>query len=306
MGHPVRHPAPSPHLAAFLFLFASLALSAWAGAESFDGDRAMDLLRAQCDFGPRPPGSRAHERCLKWITETCRALDLATTHQSFRAYIPLIRKTVRLTNVIAVHQPKNPRKVMLSAHWDTRPVADHDPDPAARRRPILGANDGASGVAVLLELARVFRESPPRVGVVFVFFDGEDSGDRRGGFCLGSQYLADHLRPEWDFIKGVNLDMIGDRDLSLPVEIYSWEKARPLALELWSEGLRRYPKIFRLEPEYKIFDDHVPFLKAGKPYVDVIDFDYDYWHTLDDTEDKCSAESLERVGRVVASFVLSQ
>jgi len=220
----------------------------------------------------------------------------------------LMKRTVRLNNVIAVHQPDNPRKLMLSAHWDTRPVADRESDPGRRRLPILGANDGASGVAVLLELARVFRQHPPRVGVVFVFFDGEDAGDSGSsqGFCLGSQYLAAHLQPQWQFEQGINLDMVGDRDLLIPIEGDSWAKARALALAIWEPGARLYPQTFQARRGVQVFDDHVAFLDRGKPYVNVIDFDYPYWHTLEDTEDKCSADSLERVGRVVARFVLSR
>jgi hypothetical protein len=281
--------------------------AAAAGPESaFDGRRALELLRAQCRLGPRPPATDAHTRCLDWITTMCRRLDLATTHQSFSAYVPLMRKTVRLTNVIAVCQPSNPHKIMLSAHWDTRPIADRESSPARRNMPILGANDGASGVAVLLELARVFREHPPNVGLVFAFFDGEDLGEPAGGgYCLGSQYLADHLEPAWRIEKGINLDMVGARDLTLPIEGRSWEKAQSLALAIWEPAAQLYPETFRSERGTKVFDDHVPFLSRNIPYVDIIGINYAFWHTLEDTEDKCSASSLERVGRVIARFVLS-
>jgi len=234
----------------------------------------------------------------------CRHLDLQTTHQSFIAYIPLLGKPVRLKNVIAIHQPTNRRKVMLSTHWDTRPVADWERDPLRRRRPILGANDGASGVAVLLELARVFHDQPPTVGAIFVFFDGEDSGERgNDGYCLGSRYMAEHLSPAWEFEKGINLDMVGDRDLSIPIEGHSWDKARTLAISFWKVASLLYPQTFPNEPSEPVFDDHVPFLDLHKPFINLIDFDYRYWHTLEDTEDKCSSQSLERVGRAVARFV---
>jgi len=272
----------------------------------FDGDRAFAHLRAQCRFGPRAPDSEGHSLCFDWITSVCRQLNLETTHQAFLAYIPLIQKTVRLKNIVAIQQPKNPRRVMLSAHWDTRPVADWESSPA-RRQPILGANDGASGVAVLLELARVLQSQPLDVGVIYVFFDGEDSGQGSNeSYCLGSQYLADHLPWAWEFEKGINLDMVGDRDLSIPIEGYSWEKARTLAISFSEVAVKLFPRVFRNEPGERIFDDHVPFLNRGKPYIDLIDFDYPHWHTLADTEDKCSARSLEQVGRAVARFVLSQ
>jgi hypothetical protein len=306
------HAARSAFLAALLVHFAmppatfgAPARASAAGAQ-FDGDRAFELLRAQCRFGPRPPDSEGHARCLDWITSTCRQLDLITSQQAFLAYIPLINKTVRLKNVIAIHQPQNPRRIMLSAHWDTRPVADWEGDPNRRRQPILGANDGASGVAVLLELARVFRQRPPAVGVTFVFFDGEDSGSSGNeSYCLGSQYFADHMAPSWRFEKGINLDMVGDRNLDIPIEGHSWEKARTLAIAFWDQAVQ-VSRAFRNERGEPIFDDHVPFLNRGIPYIDIIDFDYPPWHTLGDTEDKCSARSLEQVGRAVARFVLSQ
>jgi glutaminyl-peptide cyclotransferase len=261
----------------------------------FSGAKAMELLRAQCRLGPRPPGSDAHEQCLDWITKQCRALDLQTSHQAFRTNIPLIGKTVRLTNVLAVQQPAKARRILLSAHCD----------PSRAGSPIIGANDGASGVAVLLELARVLRQNPPAVGVVFGFYDGEDCGDpiRGGGYCLGSQYLAGHMQAGWEFERGINIDMVGDRDLALPYERYSWEKARPLVLDVWKIGSALYPATFLNRPGPAVIDDHSAFLDRGKAYIDIIDFDYPYWHTLQDTEDKCSPESLERVGRVLARFV---
>lgn len=304
-----RSPVTGSHraltAAACLFLIGA---SLWAapedGGADFDGKQAFKFLRAQCDLGPRPPGSRAHRLCRDWITKTCREFDLETTHQPFRAYIPLIKRSSRLTNVIALHQPDNPRKIMLSAHWDTRPIADRDPDGTRRSRPIVGANDGASGVAVLLELARVFQKQPPKVGVVFTFFDGEDSGTAGdNGFCLGSKFLAAHLRPQWDFEKGVNLDMVGDRDLSIPIEINSWEKARNLALELWNLAMPMYPETFKKDRIHRVDDDHKPFLDRGKPYVNVIDFDYPYWHTEGDVPEHCSALSLAKVGWVLLEWL---
>jgi len=276
-------------------------------AAEFSGERAFEHLRKQCQFGPRPPGSEAHAQCLDYLEKTCRDLGLKVTRQTFDAYMPMFGKTMRLTNLIAVTQPDNPRRIMLSAHWDTRPVADQETDPARASMPILGANDGASGVAVLLELARVFRDTPPPVGLVFAFFDGEDAGGLRGGeFCVGSAYLARHLAPEWKFEKGINLDMVGDADLSLPIESHSWQKARPLVIDVWRIGYTLYPSTFISAPGRPIFDDHYAFLERGIPYIDIIDFEYPHWHTLEDTEDKCSPESLEKVGRVVARFVQSQ
>lgn len=286
------------------FVSLVLAVSVAGAQDDFSGDRAFKYLQTQCRFGPRDPGSEGHRKCLQWITDTCRELDLATTQQPFRARLRLTRKTERLTNVLAVLHSENPRRIMLSAHWDTRPRADRETDPAMRHMPILGANDGASGVAVLMELARSFKKNPPKVGVVFAFLDGEDAGlETGGGWCLGSKHLASYLRPEWDFEWGINLDMVGERGLVLPIEAYSQEKAPSLVRQVWEIGERLAPSVFKNQLGKSVLDDHVAFLEKGKAYINIIDIDYAYWHTLEDTEDKCSPDSLASVGRVVARFV---
>jgi Zn-dependent M28 family amino/carboxypeptidase len=189
---------------------------------------------------------------------------------------------------------------MFGAHWDSRAAADLDPDPSRRTQPVPGANDGASGVAVLLELAEALHRQPPAVGVELVFFDGEDQGEatRPEQFCLGSRYYARHLAPPRPVAVFV-ADMVGDRDLCIYPERNSLAHAANL-VALVSEGARRTGAHgFHGEPRHTLFDDHVPFLEQGIPAVDVIDFDYAYWHTTADTPDKVSAQSLAEVSRVL-------
>lgn len=275
--------------------------SAFAARPAFDGDRSFAMLKRQCEFGPRPPGSAAHRRTRDFLVEELSKHADRVFRQDFTY------RGVSMSNVVALFKPDAPRRVLLCAHWDTRPVADMEIDAAKRRQPILGANDGASGVAVLLELARLFKQKPPDVGVVIALFDGEDFGDfsRNEGVLLGSTHFAKNLsdlgkRPAY----GILLDMVGDRDLRIQRESHSErhaEQVNDLVFGIAKE--LGYGSIFRDGPLVDIMDDHWPLIAAGLPTIDLIDFDYAPWHTLDDTPEQCSPRSLRVVGEVVAETV---
>ena len=193
---------------------------------------------------------------------------------------------------------------MLCAHWDSRPISDMDPDSSKRELPILGANDGASGVAVLLEMSRLLKDHRPPVGVDLVFFDGEDYGTDKwpGGWFLGSKYFADNLggyRPRLALL----IDMIGDKNLQIYREGISQEYAGDLNDYIWNTAADLGARDFIDEVRDTISDDHVPLLSKGIKSIDIIDFDYPYWHTQEDTPDKCSAESLGEVGRVLTAAI---
>jgi Zn-dependent M28 family amino/carboxypeptidase len=190
--------------------------------------------------------------------------------------------------------------VIIGAHYDTRPAADREPDPQRRREWILGANDGASGVAVLLELARVL--DPDRLSneVWLVFFDAEDRGFLDGWpYSVGSRYLAQNLTVTPHQV--VIVDMVGDVDQQLYLEQYSTQR---LQAEIWAvaAGLG-YEPYFIPQAGYAVIDDHIPFLERAIPAVDIIDFDYPHWHTLADTPDKVAPQSLERVGRTLEAWL---
>jgi Zn-dependent M28 family amino/carboxypeptidase len=211
---------------------------------------------------------------------------------------------LQLSNVIASFRSDARDRVLLGAHWDTRAVAEKDPDVSRRGDPIPGANDGASGVAVLLALSDMMVERAPSVGVDLVFFDGEDGGNDGGlgEFCLGSTFYALHMG-DYCPSYAVVVDMIGDSDLAVPVEQNS-AAACPRIVELIldaaeSAGATSFSD--RLGPA--MFDDHVPLIRAGVPSALIIDFEYPYWHTHEDTPDKCSPESLREIGEVLAHLV---
>lgn len=215
-------------------------------------------------------------------------------------------KEVDMRNLVASFYPEKSDRIILCAHWDSRPFADRDPDPSNHTKPVPGANDGASGVAVLLEVARVLTEREPPVGVDIVFFDGEDGGDYgdNNSWILGSRHFARTMPPTYRPARGVLLDMIGDRDLALTRDINS----REAAPELWTRVTELCGKhgIPFLPGETGVLDDHIPLIERGIPTVDLIDFDYPWWHTVSDTPDKCSPVSLGKIGAVVLDLVYGE
>jgi Zn-dependent M28 family amino/carboxypeptidase len=270
---------------------------------AFDEARAFEDLRAQVAFGPRSPGSEGHARCRDWLVERLRAAG--ATSVDIQEFPDTVGGTAyRLSNVRARFGPAGARWILLGAHWDTRPWADRDPDSTKHKLPVLGANDGASGVAVLLEAARQFGRRPPPVGVEIVFFDGEDLGQGSdvSGFCRGSRYYVkqlEHPRPSVVVV----LDMVGDKDLGIYYEQNSYNVAKNIVEHIWDGAAKVGATGFHAEPRHNVYDDHAPFIEAGIPGVDVIDFDYPAWHTTADSLDQVSAQSLGQVGRTVLWYV---
>lgn len=274
----------------------------------FNGDRAFQDLVRQVEGGPRIPGSPGLDSTRNLIRSTLEENGWSVYTQDFQATSPLLGYQVEGKNIFGVYPKDKPVKYIISAHYDTRPHADQDPDPAKRMLPVPGANDGASGVAALLELARVLPQTDADAGVALVFFDLEDHGTAGSelGFCLGSRYFAQNLPTQVQgFQYGINLDMIADTNLYLPMEGYSLNRAPKLTFDLWRVGTSMFPTVWTQERGPSIYDDHMPFLALGMQYIDVIDIDYAPWHTTHDTIDKCSPQSLDIVGDVVLQFILN-
>ena len=267
---------------------------------SFDGERAYEALKAQCAFGPRVPGTEAHRKCRGYlVTELNKYADRVITQDFEFQRLPM-------SNVVGFFNEGAKRQVLLGAHWDSRPTADEEIVPEKRRMPVMGANDGASGVAVLLELARLFKARKPDVGVVIVFFDGEDYGNfqRDWGVFLGSRRFAKRMKSLCSPTYGILLDMVGDRDLNIYREVISERRARKFNDQVFSVARELgYGKHLIDRLGYTVIDDHVAINDAGVPCINLIDFDYPYWHTIEDTPDRCSAQSLKIVGETVAEVV---
>ena len=223
-------------------------------------------------------------------------------------------KELNLCNIAAYFNPNAKKWILLAGHWDTRPRADYEVTSENRSKPIPGANDGASETAVLMELARMFAKQKPDVGVYVVFFDGEDYGTDDATMFLGARHFADTLRTSAavdgkpvKFEYGLLLDMIGDKNLDIYEEQNSVDAAPEVVDKVWKAAKNLgYGDKFIPEVKYSISDDHIPLIHAGVKCIDIIDFDYAPWHTLEDTPDKCSPRSLETVGEVVASVVYGE
>lgn len=248
-------------------------------------------------LGPRVPGTDAHARAIAYFQAELGRYAPEVTLERFSVRDGA--RTLKLTNVVAVFNRGKGDPAMVAAHWDSRPRAEQDPHPEHRQQPIPGANDGASGAAVVLELARALKASPPPREVRLVLFDGEDWGETPGTMFYGSrEYVRRHQGdlPAW----GLLLDMVGDKDLVILREAYSEQRAGALVdrVHQAARALGHGSK-FPDRGGPAVEDDHLPFLEAGVPFVDLIDFDYPHWHTVHDVPEHCSGESLEAVGNVV-------
>lgn len=255
---------------------------------TFDGDEAYAWVIQQCELGYRIPGTEAHRQTGDLIMDTLEGLGWDVGTQEF------VTMGITVRNILA--QKGSGPAVLLGAHYDTRSQAGRE-DPTV---PVMGANDGASGVAVLLELARVLDVRSTEKQVYLAFFDAEDGGDLDGwDWIVGSSYMAEHWGEagEPPLTAMVLLDMIGDQDLQI---LYEAKSDPTLSSEIWgiADGLG-YGGQFIPQIGYGLIDDHIPFVRMGIPAVDIIDFDYPYWHTTQDTPDKVSPGSLAAVGRTI-------
>jgi glutaminyl-peptide cyclotransferase len=257
----------------------------------FDGGRALRDIETQMKMGPRTVGSPAHAKVVDWMAGELKSAGWKveiqeTPYNSFK-----------IRNVAGKRGTAKPW-IILGAHFDSRLWADQDPDRSKRKSPVPGANDAASGVAVLLELARVLPKDLDK-RIELVMLDAEDNGEIPGwNWCLGSELYAAGLTGKPDAV--VIIDMIGDADLNIYREQFS---DQGLTSELFKTAARLKVRQFIDEPKYAMDDDHIPFIKRGMRAADLIDFDYPYWHTTADTTDKVSAASLQAVGDVLLAWL---
>ena len=260
----------------------------------FDGERALLDVQHQVSLGPRIPGTAGHDQILEWMEGILTKNKWEVELQDYEI------RGKSITNLVASRGLQD-HYILLGAHYDTRIFADYDPNPILKEEPVPGANDGGSGVAVLLELARSLPEQLP-VPVQIVFFDAEDNGGIEDwDWILGSRAFVVHLENPPSAV--IIVDMVGDVDLKIYKEYNSNQELND---QIWEHArLLGYENVFLPEYKFSILDDHIPFLEAGIPAVDIIDLDYPYWHTTQDTVDKVSAESLQVVGDTLFAWLLS-
>jgi Zn-dependent M28 family amino/carboxypeptidase len=288
---------------------------------SFNADSALAFVKAQTDFGARVPGGKAHAECANWLKNKLLTYTPDVIVQDFKARV-YNGDVFNGKNIIASFGPGKKARIMLCSHWDSRPFADHDPNPARRNEPVMAANDGASGVGILLELARLLKLSSPDVGVDIVLFDMEDYGppqDSQSGVTnedwgLGSQYWAKNPHdPAYNAHFVILLDMVGASDARFQQEGFSLYYAPDKVKKVWdiANGLG-YREYFQEERGSYINDDHYFINEIRKiPAIDIIHLDpnssngtfYEYWHTTGDTFDKIDKETLRVVGEVVTKVV---
>jgi hypothetical protein len=278
-----------------------------AHQHEFDGERAYGYVQQQVAFGPRIPNTAGHERTGDWILERLRATADTVVVQGF-AHVTRHGAVLHLKNFLARFRPSAAARVLFLAHWDTRPRADRSANLGAQRLPVPGANDGASGVAILLGVADALKAKPPSpaVGVDLLFVDGEDYGDFADSseVLIGSRYFAAHQPPGYAPLFAVLFDMVGDKDLDIYYEGNSQAVAPEVVDRVWRAAHDLgYGGYFLPGVKHTLIDDHVALQRAGIHAIDVVDFDYPYWHTTDDTIDKVSAASLQVVGDVAVALV---
>ncbi len=280
-----------------------------------DGERAYGYLKKMCDMGPRFSGSPGMAMQQKWLRDHFTKLGAKVEFQEFQARHPITGDAVKMANIIIQWHPEKRHRVMLCAHYDTRPFPDEDK--VNRKGVFLGANDGASGVAVLCELGNHMKELKTPYGIDFVLFDAEELiYGIRGKFFLGSEHVARRYvsePPPDKYRAAVLLDMVGDKNLDIYREVnsYRWAESRPMVDDIWATARDLGVREFKHSTKYTIKDDHLALYRIAKiPACDIIDFNYrrpgtrvNYWHTTQDTPERCSALSLAKVGWVVHTWL---
>lgn len=287
-------------------------------ASPFDADSAYAYVKAQVGFGPRVPGSSAHDECGRWLESELGRHGADTVITQIATVSDRRGGTMPVRNIMGRYNAGASKRVLLLAHWDTRPWGDSDPDVSNRGKPIDGANDGASGVGVLLEIARQMGQRLPSVGVDILFVDAEDSGSHNDddSWALGTQHWVSAMPyGAADLpVYGILLDMVGGQDARFPCEYYSQRMAPAVLARVWATA-RAIGLADRFPDEYGggVTDDHVHVNRAGIPCIDIIECANPAtgsfnptWHTLDDNMEAIDASTLGAVGATVATVIYNE
>lgn len=296
-----------------------------ANGPSFNEDSAFIFCQKQCDFGPRTMNTQAHDDCGKWISNQFRRYGMSVINQNFTV-AGYDRTPLKSTNIIASYKPELSTRILLCAHWDSRPWADNDPDSTNWHKPVLAANDGASGVAVMLEIARLIQQdSKLKIGVDFICFDAEDWGtpqwenlpENGDTWALGAQYWAKNPHKEhYEARYGILLDMVGGQGATFYQEGMSLQYAKAIVDKVWQAAQAAgYGSSFPVSPGGMITDDHIPVNQhAHIPCIDIIPYYPDCtlssfgptWHTVNDDMQHIDKNTLKAVGQTVIQVLYNE
>lgn len=293
-------------------------------APEFNADSAYAYIQTQADFGPRVPNTQAHRDCGEYLANQLEKFG-AKVYNQYADLTAWDGTVLKARNIIGAFNPESKKRVMLCAHWDSRPYADNDPDPKNYQKHILGVNDGASGVGVLLEIARQIQQKEPTVGIDIIFFDAEDYGIpefqlafyKPHTWCLGSQYWARVPHVQGYYARyGILLDMVGGKDATFYKEPYSVRTAGKEVKKIWNKARELgYGHWFINQEGAEVTDDHIYVHSIGRiPCVDIINYDPDcerssfgpYWHTVNDTMENIDRSTLKAVGQTVMDVIYNE
>ena len=289
----------------------------------FNADSAYQYIQAQADFGPRVPNTQAHKACGEYLAAQLEKFG-AKVYNQYADLVAYDNTILKARNIIGAYNPESRHRVMLCAHWDSRPYADYDADKRNHRKPILGVNDGASGVGVLLEIARQLQQQAPSIGIDIIFFDAEDYGTpyfHKGAYkehtwCLGSQYWGriPH-EPNYNARYGILLDMVGGKGATFYQEIFSKRTANKQMNDIWNTAHRLgFGSFFPKKEGTEVTDDHVYVYEYRKiPCVDIINYDPhgntgfgDFWHTMNDNMEIIDRNTLYAVGQTLLDVIYNE
>lgn len=280
----------------------------------FSPDSAYSYVESQVNFGPRVPGTQAHKACGEWLSEKLKSFGAEVTEQN--ATLTTFDGTrIPMRNIFARINPEAEKRILLLAHWDCRPWADNDPDESKHATPVDGANDGASGTGVLLELARVLPNTGANAGVDILLCDAEDWGEESNdeSWAMGARYFASNLPVNgYSPSAAILLDMVGAPDATFMREYFSQLANPALADQIWSIAKRLgHEQMFVNRMGSAVNDDHVELIKAGIPTIDIIDYRegsgfFSGWHTASDNMDCISKETLGAVGSIIETFIKNE
>jgi hypothetical protein len=277
---------------------------------AIDRKRAMGYLEAVCKIGPRISGTEGMKKQQELIEKHFKDLGAKVAYQKFSVRQVSQRQPTEMANMIISWNPERERRVILCSHYDTRPIADQEDERRNWTRPFVSANDGGSGVALLMELGHHMKDLSTKVGVDFVFFDGEeyifDPSPRGDHYFFGSEHFADEYRKgkgEGKYLAAILLDMVAGKEIHFPVEVNSDLQAGALVQSVWEVAKELKATAFEIKMGPEVQDDHLALNNGGIPAIDVIDFKYPHWHKLSDTPENCSGDSMAQVARVLSAWL---